>query len=111
MDKMIIERDVSIPMDDGLELKCDVFRTKDNNPAPVIMTLGPYGKGAPYRDQFAPQWKWLITTYPDILPGSTREFMVWETVDPEIWVPVSELMSERITRSTWLPRGVLVSLS
>lgn len=87
IDKMIIDRDISIPMDDGLELKCDIFRPKDNKPAPVIMTLGPYGKGAPYRDQFAPQWKWLITTYPDILPGSSREFMVWETVDPEIWVP------------------------
>ena len=87
MDKMIIERDVSIPMTDGLELKCDVFRPNDNKPAPSIMTLGPYGKGVPYRDQFAPQWKWLTTTYPDILPGSSREYMVWETVDPEIWVP------------------------
>lgn len=44
MDSMIINRDVSIPMDDGLELKCDVFRPKDSKPAPVIMTLGPYGK-------------------------------------------------------------------
>lgn len=87
MDSMIIDRDVSIPMDDGLELKCDIFRPKDGKPAPVIMTLGPYGKGVPYRDQFAPQWQWLINTYPDILPGSSREFMVWETVDPEIWVP------------------------
>jgi uncharacterized protein len=87
MDNMIIDRDVSIPIDDGLELKCDVYRPRDNKPAPVIMTLGPYGKGVPYRDQFAPQWKWLINTYPDVLPGSSREFMVWETVDPETWVP------------------------
>jgi len=28
----------------------------------------------------------MMDTYPDILPGSTREYMVWETVDPEIWV-------------------------
>lgn len=74
-------------MDDGIVLKADIFRPKDGQPAPVIMTLGPYGKGVPYRVGFAPQWKWLITTYPDILPGSSREFMVWETVDPEIWVP------------------------
>lgn len=74
-------------MDDGVVLKADVFRPKDGKPAPVIMTLGPYGKGVPYRVGFAPQWKWLIATYPDILPGSSREFMVWETVDPEIWVP------------------------
>ena len=87
MEGMIVERDVSLPMEDGIILKADIFRPKDTTPAPVVMTLGPYGKGVPYRTGFAPQWKWLTTTYPDILPGSTREFMVWETVDPEIWVP------------------------
>ena len=87
MEGIIIERDVSIPTEDGIILKADIFRPKDTAVAPVIMTLGPYGKGVPYRTGFAPQWKWLTTTYPNILPGSTREFMVWETVDPEIWVP------------------------
>ena len=82
-----VERDVSIPVDDGLELKADVFRPDDGQPAPVIMTSGPYGKGVPYKVGYASQWKWLIEKYPSILPGSTRDFMVWETVDPEIWVP------------------------
>lgn len=83
---MIVDRDVPIPMDDGLCLKADVFRPRDEKPAPVIMTLGPYGKGVPYHVGFAPQWKWLLSTYPDILPGSSKDYMVWETVDPEIWV-------------------------
>ncbi|KAK5687220.1 hypothetical protein LTS10_001358 [Elasticomyces elasticus] len=83
---IIVDRDVSIPMDDGLCLKADVFRPGDEKPAPVIMTLGPYGKGVPYHVGFAPQWKWLVSTYPDILPGSSKEYMVWETVDPEIYV-------------------------
>ncbi|KAK5174298.1 uncharacterized protein LTR77_001378 [Saxophila tyrrhenica] len=87
MEKMLIERDVAIPMHDGISLRADIFRPKDGKPAPVIMTLGPYGKGVPYSVGFKPQWEWLITTYPDILPGSTKEFMNWETVDPEIWVP------------------------
>jgi putative CocE/NonD family hydrolase len=88
MNKMIIERDVPIPSDD-ITLRADVFRPKDSNsnPAPVIMTMGPYGKGVEYKTGYPPQWKWLITTYPDILPGSTRSFMTWETVDPETWVP------------------------
>ncbi|KAK5691795.1 hypothetical protein LTR17_025547 [Elasticomyces elasticus] len=59
---MIVDRDVSIPMDDGLCLKADVFRPGDEKPAPVIMTLGPYGKGVPYHVGFAPQWKWLLST-------------------------------------------------
>ncbi|KAJ9612453.1 hypothetical protein H2200_004050 [Cladophialophora chaetospira] len=85
---ILIERDVSIPMDDGISIKCDVFRPKDGQPAPVIMTLGPYAKGAPYSVQFAPQWKWLVGTHPDMLPGSSRELMNWETADAEMWVPL-----------------------
>lgn len=55
MDKMIIERDVAIPVSDGTILRADVFRPTDGKPAPVIMTLGPYGKGVRYQDGFAPQ--------------------------------------------------------
>lgn len=86
MNKMIIARDVGIRVDDGTILRADVFRPTDGKPAPVIMTMGPYGKGVRYQDGFAPQWNWMIKTYPNILSGSTREFMTWETVDPEIWV-------------------------
>lgn len=84
---MIIDRDVAIPMDDGNVLRADIFRPDGTTTYPVIMTLGPYGKGVPYRVGFKPQWEWLTTKYPDILPGSSREYMNWETVDPEIWVP------------------------
>ena len=87
MDKMIIERDVPIPMDDGLVLRADVFRPKGNAPSPVIMSQGVYGKGVQYRDGYAPQWEMLISTKPEVLQGSTKELMNWETVDPEIWVP------------------------
>jgi len=86
MDKMIIERDVAIPSD-GIILRADVFRPSDGKPAPVIMTLGPYGKGVEYKTGYAPQWEWITTAHPNMLPGSTRSFMTWETVDPEIWVP------------------------
>jgi predicted acyl esterase len=84
---MIIERDVGIPMDDGVVLRADVFRPEGAGPYPVIMTMGPYGKGVPYRVGYKMQWEWLVSTYPNILPGSSREYMTWETVDPEIWVP------------------------
>ncbi len=84
---MIIDRDVTIPMDDGIALRADIFRPKDGKPAPVIMTLGPYGKGVPYSVGYKAQWQWMMTTHPDILPGSKKEFMTWETVDPETWVP------------------------
>ena len=84
---MIIERDLPITMDDGVVIRADVYRPKDDKPAPVVMAFGPYGKGVPYRVGYKAQYQWLVTTYPHILPGSTREFLTWETVDPEVWVP------------------------
>ncbi|KAF2500452.1 peptidase S15 [Lophium mytilinum] len=86
MDKMIIERDVPIFSDDTT-LRADIFRPKGSLLYPVIMTMGPYGKGAEYKTAYAAQWEWLTTTHPNILPGSSRSFMTWETVDPETWVP------------------------
>ena len=45
MPAVIIERDVTIPMEDGLSLRADVFRPDDQMPVPVVMTLGPYEIG------------------------------------------------------------------
>ena len=84
--KMIIDRDVPIQMDDGLVLRADVYRP-EGGVHPVLVTYGPYGKGVPWREAYPLQWKFMTTKHPDMLPGSSREYMVWETPDPEIWVP------------------------
>ncbi|MCP4618324.1 MAG: CocE/NonD family hydrolase [Bradyrhizobium sp.] len=84
---MIIERDVAIAMDDGLELRADVYRPDSSAPVPVIMTMGPYGKGVRYQDHhYKPSWDWMIERHPDLLAGSKHRWLTWETVDPEIWV-------------------------
>lgn len=80
---MIIDRDVTIPTDDGSYVKADVYRPDSEQPAPVIMTLGPYGKGVPYQVAYEPYWKWLTAKHPNLLPGSKKQYMTWETVDPE----------------------------
>ena len=84
---MIIERDLPVPMDDGLVLRADIYRPDTTSAVPVIMTLGPYGKGVRYQDHYKLMWDWLIGRHPDLLPGSTRSYLTWETVDPETWVP------------------------
>ncbi|MGI0085739.1 MAG: CocE/NonD family hydrolase, partial [Nitrososphaerales archaeon] len=84
---MIMERDVGIPMDDGLTLRADVFRPKGGEKVPVIMNLGPYNKGLRYQEGYAPEWKRLIESHPEVLEGSSCSYMTWETVDPERWVP------------------------
>jgi predicted acyl esterase len=84
---MIIERDVSILMDDGLELKADIYRPDVSHPVPVLMTMGPYGKGVRYQDHYKLSWEWMTKSHPDLLSGSQHRWLTWETVDPEIWIP------------------------
>ena len=40
-----------------------------------------------YQEHYKAMWDWLIGQHPDLLPGSSRSYLTWETVDPEIWVP------------------------
>ncbi len=84
---MIIERDLPIRMDDGLMLRADVYRPDTAAKVPVVMTMGPYGKGVMYQEHYKPMWDWLVQKHPNLLPGSQRRWLTWETVDPEVWVP------------------------
>ena len=87
MPPIVIERDVAIPMDDGLALRADIYRPRSEAPVPVVMTMGPYGKGVRYQDHYKHSWDFLTKAHPDLLHGSQHRWLTWETVDPEIWVP------------------------
>ena len=41
---IVIEKDVMLPMTDGVRLATDVFRLQDGPPSPVLMVRTPYGK-------------------------------------------------------------------
>ncbi len=85
---MRIEREVAIPMSDDVTLRCDVFRPSDDGvPCPAIVNLGPYGKGVRYQDFYREEWDWLVGHHPEVLAKSTGRYAVWETVDPDVWVP------------------------
>ena len=74
-------------MKDGNVLRADVYRPKTNKKVPVILAGGPYGKGVKYQEHYKPLWESLIKMHPDLLAGSKHQYLTWETVDPEIWVP------------------------
>ena len=44
IDEPIFERDLAVPMRDGVFLSANLFRPPDGKPAPVIMSVTPYGK-------------------------------------------------------------------
>ena len=87
-DGMRIDWDVPIPMDDGLVLRCDVYRPVEDGKYPVIMTYGPYGKFLLFDDPvFGDQWRRMCEEHPDVPAGSSNRYRNWEVVDPEKWVP------------------------
>ena len=71
---VVIDKDVDVPMRDGARLEADVFRPYGDGRYPAILNLGPYQKDKP----------WLV---PDTLGEPQNEWMNWETVNPQWWVP------------------------
>ncbi len=69
-----VEKDVDVPMRDGVRLKADVFRPDGGGTFPAILNLGPYQKDKP----------WAV---PPTLEEQPNEWMNWETVNPQWWVP------------------------
>ena len=84
---MILDRNVEIPMRDGAALRGDVFRPDGAGKFPVLMTFGPYGKDVPFREFMPEASDLLVQRYPDILSASSGKHLVWETPDPEAWIP------------------------
>jgi predicted acyl esterase len=84
---MRIDWDVPIRMDDGLVLRCDVFRPEKEGRHPVILSYGPYAKGLAFQDGYPSAWQRMVAEHPDVAYGSTNQYQNWEVVDPEKWVP------------------------
>ena len=84
---MTIEWDVGIEMDDGLVLRCDVFRPLVPGQYPVLLSYGPYAKGLSFQEGYPSAWQKMVAAHPDVAYGSSNLFQSWEVVDPETWVP------------------------
>jgi predicted acyl esterase len=72
--RLLIEKDVDVPMRDRARLKADVFRPDDGGRFPAILNLGPYQKDK-------------LWVPPPTLEEAANPWMNWETVNPEWWVP------------------------
>src|SRR5215475_15952881 len=86
-DGMRIDWDMPITMDDGLVLRCDVFRPVKNGRYPVILSHGPYGKWLHFEDGYKTAWDRMALKHPDVMAGSSNKYQSWEVCDPEKWVP------------------------
>ena len=86
-DGMRIDWDMPITMDDGLVLRCDVFRPVKKGRYPVLLSHGPYGKWLHFEDGYKTAWDRMAEKHPDVMGGSTNKYQSWEICDPEKWVP------------------------
>jgi predicted acyl esterase len=69
-----IEKDVEIPLRDGVKLAADVFRPSTSGRFPALINLGPYQKDK-------------VWVPPLDLEEAANPYMNWETVNPLWWVP------------------------
>ena len=104
---MRIDWDVPIPIDDGVVLRCDVFRPLDDKPHPVIMSQGPYGKWLHFGDGFPPQWDRICKAYPEVTANSTNQYQNFEVNDPERFVPDGYVVIRIDSRGTGRSPGFL----
>ena len=106
-DGMRIDWDMPIEMDDGLVLRCDIYRPIKAGRYPVIMTYGPYGKWLHFDDLYSEQWKRMCEIRPDVPTGSTNKYQCWEVVDPEKWVPDNYVVIRVDSRGAGRSPGVI----
>ena len=79
--------DVPIVMDDGLVLRCDIYRPIGDGQFPVLLSYGPYAKGLAFQEGYPSAWNRMAEKHPDVTAGSSNLYQSWEVADPEKWVP------------------------
>src|SRR5678816_4963700 len=77
-DGMQIDWDMPITMDDGLVLRCDVFRPLKKGRYPVLLSYGPYGKWLHFEDGYKTAWDRMALKHPDVMAGSTNKYQSWD---------------------------------
>lgn len=87
-----LERDVEVPMRDGVVLRANVFRpaVDDHELRPVILSAHPYGKDAfprPRRRGRGYRPPLQARLIPQSQPYTISAFTTWEAPDPAYWVP------------------------
>jgi uncharacterized protein len=99
-DGMRIDWDVPIRMDDGVVLRCDVYRPAEEGRYPVLLSYGPYAKGLAFQEGYPSAWQRMVAEHPDVACGSSNQYQNWEVVDPEKWVPEGYVCARVDSRGT-----------
>jgi len=108
---MRIDWDVEIQVRDGLVLRADVFRPDTDGQYPVVLSMGPYGKGLHFEDGYASAWQRMHDAYPEVGVGTSGRYQNWELADPEKWIPDGFILVRVDSRGAARSPGYLDILS
>jgi uncharacterized protein len=106
-DNMRVLWDAAIPMKDGVELRADVFLPAGGTRFPVLMSAGPYAKGASFHASRPYAWNALVGKHPEAKARTSNKYQAWELNDPEFWAQFGYAIVRVDTRGAGRSPGVI----
>jgi len=100
---MIIERDVALPMRDGIKIYIDVFRPEKEGKYPVLVNWGPYGKFGRIKHD--------IRGNCGITDNEFNEYTAFEAGDPVYWCMHGYILINPDPRGAWNSEGDLTYMT
>jgi predicted acyl esterase len=85
--EMRILHDEPIPMDDGIQLRANVFLPPAEGAYPVVLAVTNYAKDLPFCQGYPDAWENALKTAPELAEHTSGKYISFEAVDPEKWVP------------------------
>lgn len=97
---LLIERNVQVPMRDGIRIFVDIYRPADAPDAdlPILLGWSPYGKHGLSGSLWPPA---------GVQPGWISRFTAFEAPDPAFWCPRGYAVVFADPRGAWLSEGDL----
>jgi uncharacterized protein len=99
---LVIEKDVAVPMRDGVTIYIDLFRPDTDQPVAPLIAWSGYGKHSPQRLEHFP----ADTGVP---AGKLSQHTAFESPDPAYWCPAGYAVIYVDPRGTWGSEGVAES--
>ena len=105
---LIVERNVSVSMRDGVRLLVDVLRPADATRLPVILTYSPYGK---HSRKSVDMFDQSGAADPGMRSDQLSHYTVWEGPDPLVWCRAGFVVVNADSRGSWGSQGTLTFFS
>jgi len=95
---MIVERDVAVPMRDGVKLYVDIHRPESGERVPALIAWSPYGKHRAFQYQY-------FYKEADVRKEWISPYTMFEGPDPVYWVARGYAIVHVDVRGTWGSEG------